>query len=410
LNTGNTSLNFIALTYPIDFPETASTDGDCAVSVPLTLGENCTLTIAFTPVNSPGNPSLLRNESVNFTTDLPNTPNQSVAVSGQVFLPSTAVPVFSVAGGVYYNNQTVTISDPTPAATIYYTVNGSTPTTASKKYVGPISITISSTLRAIATASGYTPSSGASATYNFLVATPVVTPSGGTYVDGQTVTITSDTANAIIVYSTTGSNPNDNSTRYTGPITISSTKWLKTYAVKAGYTHSPIVANLYNIQSPPAPPTFSPAAGTYSNAQFVTITDSVPGTTIYYTVNGTAPTTASKKYTGPIAVKSSSAIQAIAVATGYDPTSPVVASYTLAAATPVVSLAAGFYTGAQTVTITTDSTSAQLYYTTNGVIPKSNSARYTGPITISTSRTLKVIAIATGYTSSPVVTNTYTIQ
>jgi len=51
-----------------------------------------------------------------------------------------------------------------------------------------------------------------------------------------------------------------------------------------------------------------------------------------------------------------------------------------------------------------------IFYTLNGSTPSGHSTRYIGPITISASKTLKVIAIATGYTPSPIVTNAYTIH
>jgi hypothetical protein len=66
-------------------------------------------------------------------------------------------------------------------------------------------------------------------------------------------------------------------------------------------------------------PTFSPAAGTYTTAQTVTISDAIAGATIYYTTNGTTPTTASTVYSGAITIPATPAtetIQAIAVATG----------------------------------------------------------------------------------------------
>ena len=74
--------------------------------------------------------------------------------------PTAATPSFSPGGGSYTAAQTVTISDATSGATIYYTTNGSTPTTSSAVYSGPIAISSTTTLEAIATASGYNASAG----------------------------------------------------------------------------------------------------------------------------------------------------------------------------------------------------------------------------------------------------------
>ena len=60
-------------------------------------------------------------------------------------------------------------------------------------------------------------------------------------------------------------------------------------------------------------PIFSPSPGKFASPQSVTITDSMPGAVIYYTLNGNVPTTASRVYTGPIAVQASESIVAIAV-------------------------------------------------------------------------------------------------
>ncbi len=73
-----------------------------------------------------------------------------------------------------------------------------------------------------------------------------------------------------------------------------------------------------------ATPTISAATGTYVGAQQVTISDSTAGTTIYYTTDGTVPTTSSTIYTGPISIAVSSTVQAIAVLSGSQ--SPVAAS------------------------------------------------------------------------------------
>jgi hypothetical protein len=69
--------------------------------------------------------------------------------------PSTPAPVapsFSPAPGVYSSVQSVSIADASPSAVIYYTTDGTTPSAASTQYAGPISVSSSMTLRALAVA------------------------------------------------------------------------------------------------------------------------------------------------------------------------------------------------------------------------------------------------------------------
>jgi hypothetical protein len=162
-----------------------------------------------------------------------------------------------------------------------------------------------------------------------------------------------------------------------------------------------------------SPPTFSPAAGTYTSIQSVVISDVTTGASIYYTTDGSTPTTSSTLYTGTITVSSTETINAIATATGYPASSAVTtAAYTinLPAATPVIAPAGGTYTTIQSVTITDSTPGATIYYTTDGTTPTTTSPTYAGPIRLTATATVQAIATATGYTTSPVASTSFTIN
>jgi phage gpG-like protein len=98
---------------------------------------------------------------------------------------------------------------------------------------------------------------------------------------------------------------------------------------------------------PAATPTFTPGSGTYTSAQTVTIADSTPGAKIYYTTNGTTPTTASTLYSGPVTVSASETLQAIATATGYTTSAIGSATYTINTGTaPIINDPTGFSSSA----------------------------------------------------------------
>ena len=82
-------------------------------------------------------------------------------------------------------------------------------------------------------------------------------------------------------------------------------------------------------QGTAATPTFSPAPGTYASAQSVTLSDSTAGAVIHYTTNGTTPTASSPVYSSAIAVSTTTTIQAIAVATGFNNSSVASGTYTI---------------------------------------------------------------------------------
>ena len=170
--------------------------------------------------------------------------------------PDAVTPTFDPPAGTYPAPPTVTISDGTPGATIYYTLDGTTPTTGSTKYTAPIPIvcappSCTATIAAIAVANGYANSAVATVTYTvqFPVAPPILSPGAGTYTTPQSVSITDSTPGAAIYYTTDGTTPTTSSTPYTGPITVSSTQSIEAIAVASGYANSAVTSATYTISS-----------------------------------------------------------------------------------------------------------------------------------------------------------------
>ncbi len=164
------------------------------------------------------------------------------------------------------------------------------------------------------------------------------------------------------------------------------------------YPTSSVGSGVYTITT--AAPTFSPSSGTYTTPQTVTMSDATPGVTIYYTTNGSTPTTSSPKYTGPITISTTTTLQAIAAGNGYSASGEAFAVYQIAALTPTFSPGSGTYNTPQTVTMSDATPGVTIYYTTNGSTQTTSSPQYTGPITISTNTTFQAIAAGNGYSAS----------
>lgn len=81
-----------------------------------------------------------------------------------------------------------------------------------------------------------------------------------------------------------------------------------------------------------------------------------------------------------------------------------------ATATPTFSAAAGTYTTAQTLTLADSTPGAKIYYTTDSSTPTLQSHVYSGAIPVNQTETVRAIALASGYSQSPVSSATYTIN
>lgn len=248
----------------------------------------------------------------------------------------TTTPTFSLAAGTYLQAQTVTISDSTPDAVIYYTTDGTKPTTSSSVFSGALTVPSSEVVKAIAVASGYPTSAMATAMYAITppAATPTFNPAPGTYVQAQTVTISDSAPGAVIYYTIDGTTPTTRSVVYSGALTVSSSETINAIALANGYSASAIATAPYTITPPAATPTFTKTQGTYPGTQAVAINDATPNAIIYFTTDGSIPTTSSTVYTGAFTISSSETVNAIATAPGY--VASAVASTTLTIDYPAI--------------------------------------------------------------------------
>jgi hypothetical protein len=182
---------------------------------------------------------------VAYSTDFGESP--AATAKFLIKLPADA-PKFSVKGAKYPKAVSVTITDATKDAVIYYTTNGKTPTTAAKRYTKPVEISSDVTLKAIAVAPGGSYGPVTSAIYIIETATPVIKPDGGSIASGGSVTITDATAGAAIYYTTDDATPSAKSKRYSGPIKIKAAETIKAMAIASGHAESGVVSAHFTIK------------------------------------------------------------------------------------------------------------------------------------------------------------------
>jgi len=123
--------------------------------------------------------------------------SQNDTIRKGVVVPAVATPTFAPAPATYSSAQSVTISCATTGATVYYSTDGSTPTAASAKFTGAISVSHTTTIKAFAVAAGLIDSDIASAIYMIVVILPPVA-------NNQSLTTIQNTA---VTIKLTGSDP-----------------------------------------------------------------------------------------------------------------------------------------------------------------------------------------------------------
>lgn len=357
---------------------------------------------------------------------------------------NTATPVFNPGGGAYTGPVTVTITCSTPSSSIYYTIDGSTPTTSSTLYIAPVNISSTTTLKAIATAPGMDPSYVATAIYTFPVLVSNLTalrnsPADGTtiyHVTGEVILtfkqtfrnqkflqdagagILIDDLNGVI---STVYNVGDGITGLTGKISeyAGMLQFVPTSnSPAASSTNNPIVPVVVNFdQVVNAFDTyesrvvkvmgvvFSDPTGNFANGTVYACYDQDTDYNIrtsFYDVDyiGTPIPSNPKDIVGiPNSRTDGNYFTPRLLADFIDPAGTVAA--------PVFNPGGGVYYNPVSVSMSSATAGASIHYTLDGNAPTAASPQYAGPITISATTTLKAIAVLPGSPSSSITTATY---
>ncbi|GEM_PF-1230352 len=280
-------------------------------------------------------------------------------------LGKLAAPTITPAGGSFQKAQNVVLSSNTFGATIYYTTDGSDPAVGSTVYSSPLSILQSANIKAKAVAPGYAESGISSASFQFSANTSFTTamevdpttyqnvqyngeawyrisllpgnflraqvtfssgsPVLGLY-DNNHSALSADLS-GIGSSKTLSYNVSNGGYYY---LSVSEAKGVRTY-VNASGSRVPITYTIKfstNPEGQVAAPLFSPTEGEYPFPLTVAITSSTQRANIYYTIDGSNPSTASWKYSQPVVLAAPGTMKAFAVKPGLSDSNVASVAYT----------------------------------------------------------------------------------
>ena len=229
------------------------------------------------------------------------------------------------------SSVSVNIASDNPNATIYYTTDGTEPTTDSPVY-SRFKTSKKMTVKAIAVVDGMAWSETATAEYALgQCADPIITPADGTVFGNSNyqVSITKKGEKGVLRYTTDGSDPTETSPVYSGPFTISETTTIKAKTFDTDYFDSAVVVAMLTRQWTKVATPVVVAPERFSGTKIVvSLTCATEGAVIRYTTDGSVPNSHSSKYMGAFEVTGTTTVKAIALKT--DCTTSDVATLTIA--------------------------------------------------------------------------------
>jgi Concanavalin A-like lectin/glucanases superfamily/Chitobiase/beta-hexosaminidase C-terminal domain len=262
------------------------------------------------------------------------------------------------------------------------------------------------------------------------VATPTITPSGGSFTGPVSVSLQNATSGASIYYTTDGSTPTQSSRLYVGAMTLTDSAVVKAKAFKSGHNPSGEANASFKVNRPFD---FSLSnSGDKSVTAGSSVTNSISatlasGTTqpVTFSVSG-LPSGATASFSSNSCSPSCSSTLTIST-NGSTPAGSSTITVTTSGggvtkttqfnlgvglptlATPTISPNGGTYTGSVPVALQTSTAAAAIYYTTDGSTPTQSSTLYTGPVTLTKSAVVKARTFKNGYNASAETSASFTI-
>ena len=269
-----------------------------------------------------------------------------LAAGNREITTPSASDVPTISGTDKFSDRTEVTITATPGAIIYYTTDGTVPTNGSQQYNTPITLTETTTIRAIAIEDGHimsdvvgmaftkessggsssgSSSSGGSTDSGSETAPPQeetiqfdvsIRPNDSATVYVMQVTSLADTDRMSYQYSINGTDYYSLQKLQTQE-TFGASQKVDLHVRAVGSDDTILAAGNREITTPSASdvPTIS-GTDKFSDRTEVTIT-ATPGAIIYYTTDGTVPTNGSQQYNTPITLTETTTIQAIAIEDGH---------------------------------------------------------------------------------------------
>jgi hypothetical protein len=162
------------------------------------------------------------------------------------------------------------------------------------------------------------------------VAIPLFSPAAGTFTSPQSVSLLCSTTGAAIRYTLDGTEPTASSALYSAPISVAANVTIKARGFKTDWLSSPIATAAYIITGTVTAPVVSPEPGRFAGCVDFTMSCDTPGAVIYYSTDGSEPTTKDSLYKSPVRIYASGTVKAKAYKQDWAPSQTVSKAYEIA--------------------------------------------------------------------------------